>query len=513
MAGNSRTGKFLKNASSAALLQIVNMLCGMITPRFMLVAYGSQINGLVSSITQFLSTLAVIEAGLGAVAQQSLYKPLAEKDYAKVSAIVSGARIAYNQVGHIFTGLSVALAFLYPVFAGIEEMSYGIVAALVLVLSINSALSFFVVSKYRVLFQADQKVYVINFAQMLTRIINTLCIVVMATLNAHILLLRIVVTGSIVIQAVIVWAYAKKNYAYVQYYAKPDKSALTQRWDAFYVSLLGSAQKNGAGIILTLLVSLEMVSVYTVYNMVFGALMGILGIFMNGVNASFGNLLQSKDGQKIRAVYAEFENAYYVLITVVYTVAMILITPFVRIYTEGVTDANYLLPGLGVLFALNGFLYNIKTPQGMMVQAAGLFRQTRWQNTIQAAILFIGGMGLGYFFGIYGVIAAAILSNLYRVIDLLLFIPKHVTKDSPKGSICRSLLMITASLLIGCVGNVVILNFTIENYFHWFVAAVIVFVCVAALVGSVDFLFQRKYFIGIVKRLLSMIWRKKDVRA
>lgn len=513
MADNGRTNKFLKNASSAALLQIVNMLCGMITPRFMLLAYGSQINGLVSSITQFLSTLAVVEAGLGAVAQQSLYKPLAEKDHNKVSAIVSGARIAYNQVGYIFTALSVALAFLYPVFAGVEDMSYGMVAALVLVLSINSALSFFVVSKYRVLFQADQKVYIINLAQMLTRVINTICIIVMSTLNAHILLLRIVVTGSIVIQAVIVWAYAKKNYAYVQYKAKPDKSALAQRWDAFYLAILGSAQKNAPGIILTLFVTLEMVSVYTVYNMVFGALMGVLGIFMNGVNASFGNLLQCGDSQRTKSVYAEFENAYYVLITIVYTVAMILVAPFIRIYTAGITDADYLMPGLGLMFAVNGLLYNLKTPQGMMVQAAGLFRKTRLQNTTQAAILFGGGMILGYFWGIYGVLTASILSNLYRVIDLLLFVPKQVTKDSPKGSVCRSMLMLSTSIALYFVGNYVISKIVIENYLHWILAAIVVFICVAAVVAVVDYIFERKNFKGITKRVISMVWRKKNAGA
>ena len=42
--------------------------------------------------------------------------------------------------------------------------------------------------------------------------------------------------------------------------------------------------------------------------------------------------------------YGEFEFTYYSIITAVYTVAMVMIMPFVRIYTRGVTDAVYDLP-------------------------------------------------------------------------------------------------------------------------------------------------------------------------
>ena len=55
----NRTQKFVSNSLSAAILQIVTFVAGMITPRLMLTAYGSDINGLVSSITQFIGYFAV----------------------------------------------------------------------------------------------------------------------------------------------------------------------------------------------------------------------------------------------------------------------------------------------------------------------------------------------------------------------------------------------------------------------------------------------------------------------
>lgn len=509
MESESRTTKFLKNAISSAIYQIVNAVCGMITPYIMLNAYGSFVNGLVSSITQFLSFLAIVEAGLALAAQQSLYKPLVEKDNDRISSIVTAAKVAYNQVGGIFTLLTVALAFLYPIFSGTEEMSYLTIVILVFVLAMNYVLSFFVVSKYQVLFQADQKVYVISLAKTAARIINTLCIIFLASPNVPILLLRIVVSSSVLVQALIIKIYAKRNYKNINYnHPYSDKSALGQRWDALYLQIVGSVTASAPVIILTMVSSLEEVSVYSIYNMVFAALMSVLGIFINGINASFGTLLYSKERNRTEAVYSEFENAYYLIISIIYTVTLVMIVPFVRIYTEGITDTNYLLPGLGVIFTINAFLYNLKTPQGMMVQAAGLFRKTRTQNTIQALILLIFGLILGHFWGIYGVLFASILSNGYRCVDLFIFIPKQVTHSSPLLSFKRAGIMVMTSIALYLSVDYVLGKIDTGNAVSWIICAAIVFVFVAIIYLFVDFIFERENFCAIVFRLKDLLRRK-----
>ena len=64
----NRTKKFLYNSISTAFYQMVVMIAGFITPRFMLINYGSEINGLVSSINQFITYFNLVEAGLGSAA-------------------------------------------------------------------------------------------------------------------------------------------------------------------------------------------------------------------------------------------------------------------------------------------------------------------------------------------------------------------------------------------------------------------------------------------------------------
>lgn len=64
----------------------------MILPQFFLEFYGSAINGLVTSITQFLSFISFLDLGVGAVVQTNLYRPLADNDNVNLSKIIISAK-------------------------------------------------------------------------------------------------------------------------------------------------------------------------------------------------------------------------------------------------------------------------------------------------------------------------------------------------------------------------------------------------------------------------------------
>ena len=162
--------------------------------------------------------------------------------------------------------------------------------------------------------------------------------------------------------------------------------------------------------------------------MVIASLNGILSIFKSGLSASFGDVIARGETKTLQIAYSEFEFSYYVLITIVYSIAFVTIMPFIRIYTNGITDFIYDVPIVGFLFVLNGLLYNVKTPQGMLVISAGMFKETRIQTTIQGAIAVIVGAILVPYYGVVGVLMGSILSNIYRDIDLLYFIPRNLTK-------------------------------------------------------------------------------------
>ena len=96
---SNRDSLLKKNTISGIMIQVITLICGFILPRAILNTYGSETNGLVNSISQFLQMIAFAELGMGAVLQSALYKPLSDKDYNKVSEILSAGNSFFRKIG------------------------------------------------------------------------------------------------------------------------------------------------------------------------------------------------------------------------------------------------------------------------------------------------------------------------------------------------------------------------------------------------------------------------------
>ena len=62
-----RSKRALVNTLYGLLYEAVALACGMILPRLILGAFGSTYNGITNSITQFLSAISLLRAGIGGI--------------------------------------------------------------------------------------------------------------------------------------------------------------------------------------------------------------------------------------------------------------------------------------------------------------------------------------------------------------------------------------------------------------------------------------------------------------
>ena len=106
----------INNSISAIILQVVTAIAGIILPKLLISTYGSDINGMVSSITQFIGYLALVEAGIGNASIVQLYKPLAENSIDEVNGILSATNKFYKKSGSLFIFLVIILLIIYPLF-------------------------------------------------------------------------------------------------------------------------------------------------------------------------------------------------------------------------------------------------------------------------------------------------------------------------------------------------------------------------------------------------------------
>ena len=95
---SNKHNKLSVNMLSYAGLQFVNLFVGIFLPRLFLERYGSEINGVISTINSFTSYFAYLEAGLGLALIHSLFKPLAVRDAERISGILSYSKQQYRRI-------------------------------------------------------------------------------------------------------------------------------------------------------------------------------------------------------------------------------------------------------------------------------------------------------------------------------------------------------------------------------------------------------------------------------
>lgn len=496
----NRTKNSIYNSLGLGFYQLTLMISGFIIPYIVLNYYGSEVNGLVSSISQFIFYFSLVEAGLSTAAIYTLYKPLAQKSYDTINSTIAAARIFYKKAGYLFFALVIILMVTYPFLVNSTIFSKFDIALMVLILGMNGVFEISTLAKYRVLLTADQKTYIISFASIIQIVLSTLIFTLLGMNQINILLVRFIILFTILIRSSILYIYTKRNYPYIDYKASPNFDSLKNRWNALYLQILGVIQFSSPIIILTIVTGdLKIISVYTVFNMIVGAINGMLSIFISALSASFGDIIARKEQFVLEKSYSEFEFIHYNILAFLYSITFLTIMPFISLYTTGITDINYNIPIIGLLFIINGMLYNFKTPQSTIVISSGLFKETRLQTTIQGLIVVLVGLILAFKFNIIGVLIASILSNLYRLIDLVIYTPKHITKLRVRHSLYR----ISKTLLIIFVicFPPYFIDFQYSNYIDWSINALILSIYAIIIIIIINILFDRKLLSLVLYRI------------
>ena len=494
------------NSGSLAMQQIVTLAAGLIMPRAMLLAYGSEVNGLVTSITQFVTYINLVEAGLSGATTYALYKPLADRDHDAISGVVSAAYKFYLQASAIVMALVCVLAVAYPLYIQSESMSALEMGLLVVCIGANGALEFSTLAKYRVLLTADQKTYIVSMGTIVYTILNTLIVVGLAYAGVSVVVMKAVALTAMWVRSLILMIYCRRHYKNLNYKAKPNTKALNKRWDALFLQILGVIHRGAPSLLITVILKdLKLVSVYTVFNMVTSGMNNVMNIFKTGVSASFGEVIARKEVQTLQKAYGEFEFMFYKLIAVAYSTCVVMIMPFINIYTRGITDVNYNLPLVGFLFAVDGIFYSLKTPGGMLFIAAGMYRETRVQTIIEGLIMVVGGAILAKPMGITGILLASVLSNLYRAIELAFFVPHNITKAAVSGTFRKILMML---LTIGIsVAPFWFIKISADNYLQWAVCSMGVVAYTALVTLTIGFLFEKDDMKSVLRRIKRILKR------
>ena len=411
--------KTIRNFLYAALSQLIAIGFGFIIPRMWVVGYGSQVNGLISSLDQFLVYLNLFEAGVGAASLQALYRPVSEENWDDINSILAATSDYYKKTSRLYFFGLLCLAIAYPVIAT-SDLPYFVVFFAVLFSGLGNVAAFYFQSKYVVLLRAEGRHYLATNIVMAFNILISLTKVVLIFLGVNVVL---ILAAICVIQCAqvgcIVW-YMRKKYPQIDLSAKPNYAAVAQKNYALVHQVVTLIFNNTDVIILTVLCGLKTVSVYAMYKMIVSHLDQVLTIVYNSVSFLLGQTRQI-NLERYKRMIDLTESVYSALAYAFYAVALYLYLPFMRLYTRGVTDANYVDQKLAVLFVAIALLSQSRVPMVQTIEYSGHFKQTAPRAIAEAAInLSVSLVGVALW-GIYGVLLGTVAALLYRTNDIIIY--------------------------------------------------------------------------------------------
>lgn len=490
---------FAKNTFWNLIYLFTAVIAGFLVPRAIIGVYGSEVNGLVSSLTQFIGYFALVEAGVSGAATFALYRPISKHDWAGINIVASASRSFYQKSGIVFLLLLVMLSVAYPMLVTAGSLSSWEITSLAFLLGAKVVVDFFSLSKYRVFLTADQKNWLIQLASTVYTLLNTFIIILLSYLRAPIVIVYVVALFAVFARSFILAIYTWRNYPQLDCKVDFGNYELPQRWDALFLQILGAVQSGAPVVLATVLCgSMSEVSVLAVYLLVSNGLQMIPNVLGTGLQAMFGRQIAEGDYAALRSSYKPYRALVYAVSAVACGCAFSLILPFVDLYTDGFHDANYHNALLGFFIVLNVFLFHGKSSQGLLVIAAGMYKETRFQTCLQAAIIVVLGIPLTMNYGVVGTIAASCLSNLYRVIDLLIFEPRRISGESITDSFKSFGLYVLQAILIALPGYL-FMN-AIQTWSIWLASAIGLMIWGAFVVGFTLAVLDRPSFRSIFCR-------------
>ena len=412
-----------KNLISALVAQFIHILYGLIVPRIILGAFGSNINGLVSSINQFLSFITLLEGGLGAVVLAELYFPIEKKDSRRIRGIMLSCQRFFSRLTIIFALYTLALAIVYA-FAVKNEYDFFFVFSLVLVLSLITVSQYLFSINYKLYLQADQRLYIVNNISSIMLLVNIVITFVVVKVFPEIRVLKIASSMAFFVQPIILRKYVDKDYR--NFRVDSEIVKLTKQRSGFAQNLAFFINMNTDIALITIFATLSDVSIYSVYLIAITAIRSVISSLTNSYQSAIGKYIVQGNEEELKKRFDDFCKWTWIVTTILFCTCLLLINQFVNLYTRNVEDANYYQPLFALVMTVSNIVYCIREPYRLLVLSAGKFKETNFGSFMEAIINIVLSIILIKPLGLLGVAIGTLAAITYRFIYFIWYLRKDI---------------------------------------------------------------------------------------
>lgn len=403
----------IKNIYIGIASQIIIILLGFISRKVFLDTLGAEYLGVNGLLTNVLSILGLVEAGIGTSIVYNIYKPLADKDESKIIALVQLYKKLYGILAIIIFILSICI---YPFMRILINESESItnLTLVYFIFVINNMITYINAHKWS-LINADQKGYVLAKYNLLFNIVTTITkIIILKSTGSYVLFL---ISELLIFIVKNLWngKIVNKRYPYIKTKQKyiienNIKDNITKNVKAIFIQNIGKQCIYGTdNILIAMLIDVKTVGLYSNYSMITGQMWSLINIILDGVSASVGNLIAIERQEKKYEIF----NVIYLVNFWIYSFCTITLFIILEPFINWWIGSGMLLDKLTFTFILiNFYISGLRTSISMFKEKAGIFDEDKYIRLIEAAVNLIASFIFAKIYGLAGIFMGTAFSSV-----------------------------------------------------------------------------------------------------
>ncbi len=218
-------------------------------------------------------------------------------------------------------------------------------------------------------------------------------------------------------------------------------------------------------------------------------------------------MLAKREIKQLSELFCQIEWMIHTGVTLIFGCTSVLLAPFVQVYTSGIDDAVYKVPGFALLLTFANAMHCLRLPYNIMIRAGGHYKQTQNNYVIAAFINVILSIVLVKHLGLIGVAVGTLAAMSYQTIWMAYYGSKYLIRY-PISNFYRQ---IGVDLLIFIISYGITRFFQMKTatYMAWFLLAVktsLVWLMAAVIVNILFYKKNVKYMTARITKYCQGLW-------
>ena len=505
----TRSEKSTRNALAACIYQVIYLLLTFVI-RFVMIKFigltAVSLNGL---FTEVISMLSLVELGVGSAIVYNLYKPLAEHDTVKLTALMTLFKKAYRTIAIVMFVIGLCLLPRIDLFVSKIDVSMGYLRLVYLLFLIKTASSYLLAYKIS-LINADQKAYIVSICNIITKSIFTVIELIVILCFKNFILYLILEIILVFATNITISMIADKRYPFLKENAtlpKEESRGIFQNIKNIFITTICTRITSSTdNILISTLVGTLQVGIYSQYSMVINGVNTMIRQINNGAVASIGHVMMQDSKEHCHEIMCNLTFLNFMIGSVCGSCLLTMLNPFITI----VFGKQYILDNI-TLFVIcyNFFLATICHCIWNFTNVSGLFAKDKNIGIIGTVFNLIVSIIFGKYCGMVGIFAGTALTHFIQgELKIRLLYNENFHMDYKLYSLKWWKYMMFAAIEMIIVFQIY-LNIPFQNVYLQFIYMAIIsvvfimFVNLLLFKNTEEYQYAKKYIQKLVKKVVK----------